>query len=522
MRSIPHLCLFILLIGMLPAGGYAQTVTFDQVRKLRTRGIGTIENDNQVVGYYFFYEQDKADRQNRNYILQVTDAAGKSVMRKSLTRPKRVVLSEVSFNGSAFLLFFKDPKERSFEFVTYDRSGERIGRKFRKDLSRPEFFGAKTTISGEETEREVYPVANQGFVVYGNHPEEKRGYTVTYYPNDFDRQSDWTKKSKPKLVQKAFFSDFADGVLYNLIYDYKRTNRKKITIAIQAIDLASGKIRYETPVIAPPAPLTVINSFYDEASKQLFAVGTFHKDNTNAFGQPRGIYVMTLDADGKRKHIKMLDYDSAFDDFVEMSKRGKIKEEGGGLIYFHRMIRRGDRVFLIGENYKKTADGLGIASAVLGGDGNLTKIQIGNMTILELNEKLELVDYQSFDKTRSNVYPNNFDPTLVPIAVLGNMLRQSGDFDYLFTTTSRKDNNFYASYLNFMRDKEAKGLRKRRLTVGTIVFDEEAGFTEDKFQIDTRGTRIFRVMEGKPGYVMLLEYNAREKAVDLTPQKIEF
>ena len=102
------------------------------------------------------------------------------------------------------------------------------------------------------------------------------------------------------------------------------------------------------------------------------------------------------------------------------------------------------------------------------------------------------------------------------------MLRVTGLFDYLFTTTSKNGEQFFSSYLNLMRDDEAKGLFKRRLTIGTIVFDEESGFSEDKFQVDSRGTKIFRVLEGKPGYVMLLEYRAGEQSVDLTPYKIEY
>ncbi|HEY8400983.1 MAG TPA: DUF6770 family protein, partial [Cytophagaceae bacterium] len=51
-----------------------QNLKLDNVLKVKLRNMGTISTeDDQIKGYYYFYDVEKADKKNNNYMLKISD-----------------------------------------------------------------------------------------------------------------------------------------------------------------------------------------------------------------------------------------------------------------------------------------------------------------------------------------------------------------------------------------------------------------------------------------------------------------
>ncbi|HYG19607.1 MAG TPA: DUF6770 family protein, partial [Ohtaekwangia sp.] len=60
-----------LIVVFVVLAQFAQAQNFSKtgVVRMQLRNSGTIIQDNQVKGYYFFYNLDKKDKKNNNYLL---------------------------------------------------------------------------------------------------------------------------------------------------------------------------------------------------------------------------------------------------------------------------------------------------------------------------------------------------------------------------------------------------------------------------------------------------------------------
>jgi hypothetical protein len=74
MKKIQHFiqaCL--LLVGISFSALAQQKLEIDNVRSAYLRNSGTILENNEIKGYYSFYQSDKVDRKTNEYTLQIID-----------------------------------------------------------------------------------------------------------------------------------------------------------------------------------------------------------------------------------------------------------------------------------------------------------------------------------------------------------------------------------------------------------------------------------------------------------------
>src|SRR6187549_43258 len=101
---------------------FAQTLNKTNVTDVKLRNAGSIIQNGQVKGYYNFYNLEKQDRKNNNYLLSVTDENLREINSVNIVRPDTYLLIEGAFNGESFGFLFYDAREHTLELIAYDRT----------------------------------------------------------------------------------------------------------------------------------------------------------------------------------------------------------------------------------------------------------------------------------------------------------------------------------------------------------------------------------------------------------------
>lgn len=71
--------------------GLAQTVEFSNIRRMQGRGLGQIVSNDELSGYFAFYEVEKEDKKNRVYHVDLTDVNLNKAGGFDIIRPKNTV-----------------------------------------------------------------------------------------------------------------------------------------------------------------------------------------------------------------------------------------------------------------------------------------------------------------------------------------------------------------------------------------------------------------------------------------------
>ena len=129
---------------------------------------------------------------------------------------------------------------------------------------------------------------------------------------------------------------------------------------------------------------------------------------------------------------------------------------------------------------------------------------------------MKLKEVRLFKKASSNAGLPVSD--FASLALLGNMAKALGSFDYIDVQTDVNNPNRVAvNYLDYDR-VEDEG--KKTLYYGSIVFNNNK-YTVDKVPLSKIRGGTTRVYPAKPGYVMVLTYNKKEKKIDLDLVKLK-
>ena len=98
-------------------------------------------------------------------------------------------------------------------------------------------------------------------------------------------------------------------------------------------------------------------------------------------------------------------------------------------------------------------------------------------------------------------------------------IQMTDGFDYAFTVTDPEQDRYFSTYVDYDRSKGSDG-KKIGSYIGTIAYDK-GSFTVDKLPLQSSST-VYRVLPGKPGNVVILEYFRKEKRLDLRLEKINY
>jgi len=242
--------------------------------------------------------------------------------------------------------------------------------------------------------------------------------------------------------------------------------------------------------------LKVVSSMYDESSKF-----------SNA--KPIGFSIANLnDLTGKLDIIKDFGFSSDLGNVLDMKNDSKSED---GYIKAHNVIMLPDGgMILVGEFFRKTVSGVGMAMKLLnGGGGSASQATIEDMFLLRINSGLKATSVEKIEKDKERV-PLPSDG--LPVGLVARLLTYDHDFGYMYT-----DEGMDGSKSTVL----ARGsFGEEKYGTVALTVDNKKGFTTKRFDLQKEKHVTYHIVRGKPGYVMIIKYDSKAKTMSVNLEKV--
>jgi hypothetical protein len=485
----------------------AQTA-IENVFKVNQRSSGAIKEGTEVKGYYFFYANDKIDKNNYEWTLQITDENAKKIKDIKFQESKYVTILESSFNGTDLIFLFYNTDARTFEYQVYGADGKKK-HTYTRELTKKEKRYLELTYLAvedeEQTYKGLYPIEGKGFI--SNMPSrEDRDYTFQVDFFSSEKRKQWTYT--PTEGAKKFVGDYLgtfNGVVYFEVLKLTSLTDAKPDSYVLGLDLETGKQLFEKPTDYAkyrfyPASMSTLNG-------KAVIFGEYFSPNANiAKDNSLGFAFVGMDEKGTITSEKYCSWDLDLGKHLAVNSKGNIADFG--FMYVHNIIQAYDgSVFAIGEGYKKATSALGVASMVLGGGRSsisVLKLKVTNMILIKFDKDFNVKEAKIYEKNANNIeLPSGAEFVSTPL--LGKMVKYTyGEFDYAYSQTNKDNSAFTICYSDYVKGKNYKGT-----TFNSITYSE-GKITTDK--INTKSDAKWSIiLPSRQGQVLLLDFYKKEK-----------
>lgn len=496
----------------------AQTSRLESVLSIKLEKMGPIYQNKQVKGYYMFYEFDRIDRKNREYLLKILDENLELVGEKKIAGSNQLYVEDAGYDERNIMIKTVDPATYTIQHIIFDETAQRVDSRDlvldRRDFVRYREISAFGLV-GSNT---IHAITENGFVSISASRPGKTGYEIEYF------NPTATKKYWKYATDGSEMHEYASYLGGNATHIYTMVIKKKSALTniiepfLQSHNTATGKKEFEVPLRSGGYVMWPTNAFF-EGDQILISGGIYEDDDKLLKAKSKGLGLSAYDAKGKEiKKAKVM-----WEDVGDRIKaEAEVKKPTS--IFFHTVLKNqaGNYVF-VGESYRRAADGVGIALNVLsaaaggGSNANVTKLMIDDMVLLEATPEMKLKEVKLFEKASTNARLPVTD--LVSLSSLGLIAKSFGSFDYIDTQFDEQNpQRFSVNYLDYDRIDEEKG--GKTSYYGSIVFNN-GKYTVDKIPLKSTRTGIRRVYPAKSGFVMMLNYNRKEKQIDLELIKVK-
>ncbi len=499
---------------MLTTQMYCQTSKINEVNTFVLRNSGAILDKNKDVdGYYFFYMMDKLKKGKREFAIQLLDKNLVEVAKKTYIDDKNTFLMKSSFNNQGMMFAMANFSKEKITLLSYDKQANLTGTHEIPLESKEIKYYQLQQASGDFNV--LFPVEDKGFIFNKLEDNKKIGYSLKYYPTDGGKAWTYSSPEKSKEILSINPIEVNKDVVVALEFSRPNLLSRKVTITTIVIDVNTGKLLFEREYSKSNNPRLITNAFLNNDNSVVF-MGEYFKNGDNIFDdRSLGLFTEIIDFSGKTIKENLITWKDDVAKLMKVKEVSKIKDKG--YIYFHDIVRTNtNEYYAIGEYYKKTISAGGTALAVLGamggGVGNVgaTNLTITDAVIFKFDSEFQLKSIKEFDKGKSKAPSYDFGSPQLSAHTMSAL----GYFDYEYTQIDKQNDRFYACFIDYER---LKG-EKNKSAFKTIIYDE-GELTEDKIYLSNKD-KTFKVLPGKVGNVLLVEYDKKKKEINLHLEKL--
>ena len=516
MKKHLSILLLIALLAMQQNSIGQSKLSVENIKSVYLRNSGSIIANEEIKGYFLFYQSDKVDKKTNEYTLQILDENVNKVKDIKFIDSKNIVLIESSYNGSDIMFMFYDQDQKQLDYRVYAIDGkQKFSYQRPIDNKTKDYIAQQFAQNKEETQnKSLFSIEYRGFITAIPIRDDGRyTYEVSFYQTDKKKQWTYTPEEEGKFAAAQYLGA-SDSVAIFEINKKERLLSGKVHSWLMGVYLHNGKKAFEFMAngkekynFFPMNIATVRNS------SQFMLMGPyFDKDDRAMKDKSLGLGVWVMNNNGNIVTSKYNSWDGEISKHLKVDSRGRVDELG--YIYFHKIIQTQDgKIFAVGEGYKKVASALGIASKVIGGGTSAMKMKITDMLLLQFDNKFDITNAQIYDKN-SNSFELMSGAEFVGAPTLALMIKYMYDgFDYAFSQTDKTHSTFSVGYTDYVRSKDYKGL-----TFNAISYYNN-NITTDKINLKTSSSSM-RILPAKTGSVMILEYFKKDKRIDMHLEKL--
>lgn len=483
-----------------------QTTLSDVGENFSKTQSGTMYDSNHDVdGYFFFYMADKLKKGQREYAIKVLDNGLNEIANKSYVDSKNTGLLSGKFNNDALMFLLFNRKDEKYKLVSFNKKAEQQT-PVEVDLSKRELKYLEMVIQQGLAENILYPVDNKGFLFSRPLDNKKLGYAIKYLPTDGGKA--WEYKSPEKSDSLIMGSVMSANEKFVAVQELTKKGllSKKLNVKVKILDINTGEQLYQLVYEKKEDPRLITNIFFGEDKAMIVGEYFDPKDNIIT-DDSKGIFMQVFTEDGKLVKGGKVSWEKEIEPNIPADADGEKRKVKN--ILFHNVVKtqNGD-YYVIGEDYKKTLSALGMLS----NSNSKTQLTIEDAYIFRLDENFGLKNIEVFDKGKSRIPSiTDYGSAQLNARVLANF----GAFDYEFTQVDTDRDMFFATFIDYER---LKG-EKNKFAFKALIY-KDGKISQDKVYLPNSRKETTRVMAAKMGHVLILDYNRKEKKVNLHLEKL--
>lgn len=517
-RLLPALAVFCLSLCQVNAQA---KLSIDKVYSAYLRNSGSILEKGQIKGYFFFYQSDKIDRHTNEYTLQILDENLNKVSSIKFEDSKKISLLESAYNGGSLSFLFKNEDTKTLDMKIYDLDGKlkyTYSREY--DKRTEELMKQYETLHTDEgMNKNLFDQGDQGYVsVLPMRDGKQRTYEVDYYSSQTRKQWTYVPSDDAEKYAMAEYLGSTDSLIILEVMKKNHLLSNKITAHLVGVNFITKKKVFDLDNTTDAYTFVPSSVVPLAGTGKMMVMGSyFDKDENIGKDFSRGLAIYEIGTDGKVLSKVYNTWAGDFGRYLPTNSKGKI--EHVGYLYIHKLIRTPDnKLFVVGEGYKRVANAGGIALTALGALGGVrtnagvTKIMVTDLAIMEFNSQYKVTNatiYDKHDHTEVSSALSDYNSQ----HVLAMYLKMIGAFDYDFTTMNADKSNFTVCYSDYERTSEYKGR-----TFNAIRYNGTK-FNSDKIELKSKASTM-RVFPAKAGSIMILEYFKKDKRLDFRLEKL--
>ncbi|HLN95460.1 MAG TPA: DUF6770 family protein [Flavobacterium sp.] len=500
----------IVLLGFVAQAQNEKTLTDIGTFYLRNTG-AMVDKNKDVDGYYFYYVMDKLKKGQREFAIQILDKNLTEVAKKTYVDDKNTTLIESSFNNQNILFLMANFDKKKMTLLTFDRQANQTS-KVDMPLSSKEARYYQGMIQYGMMPPALFAVDNKGFLFSKLSDNDKMGYSLKYYSSEGGKGWEFNSPADSDEVVSISPLEVNEKVVVALEMARPGALSRKISTRIKVIDINTGKLLFEREYNKNAKPRFINNAFLNGDNTIVF-MGEYFKEGDNVLDDKSiGLFTEVIDFSGKTLSENFSSWDGDVSKVMKV-KNGKVSDKG--YVFFHDIIKTGNQhYYAIGEYFRKTANAGGIAANILSRGASTagnTQLTITDAVVFHFDANFKLVSVQDFDKGTSRV--SNLADFGSP-QLNAHITKVMGGFDYVYTQRDPANDRFYASFIDYER---LKG-ESNKFAFKSIIYDD-GQLSQDKIYLNSK-SKEFKVLPGKVGYVLLMEYNKKEKSISLHLEKL--
>ncbi len=478
----------------------AQRISIENILSFNVHQAGSITNNEKIEGHYLLYSLGKGNKKDKKYVLRILDTELNKVVDKNIIMNPFVKLVDVKSNGRSLAFRFLDLKERSSTIKIYDYVGNLLTS---KKIDFKKSGGVQLFAHGEDAYKDLVfeALPDFGYLHVSPQKNKKLNYSMNFISDDSEVKS-YLKTGDSEISQRVSNIFVSKNLIINQITAWEKGLPRRVNdLYIQCINSQSGQEEFSTKLESLEYNIDLLNGETSADHKNIILYGLILEDGKSKTSRPKGMIKIIFNRKGEIINSYTFDWK---DKSIKLDQG----EEAGNLFVHDFISSDNGNTFLITEQINKQFD-----PYMLSSPDPITTFTVDDIVIIELDKEFNLVSTQVIEKQKNDY---SFKGLVLGkgIKMISQVAKGKGYFDYAYNQVT--DEGFMIAYVNYERKK---GKKNGFVFGGATYTDGEYSF--DKIDISNKGIST-RVLQAKPGYVILMDYIRKEKTLEMRLEKINF
>ncbi|SMG42010.1 hypothetical protein SAMN05661096_02852 [Marivirga sericea] len=498
-RLYATLCFFIIAIS-----AKAQEKKIQDIVEVQLRNAGSIINNEIVVGHYLFYKTDRINRKTYNYELQILDQNLNEVGKHTVESSKHLFLMDAVYNGNSLMLKLYDYKNDKVMLQQLDNSAKLLSAEDREvgKIEKAQFRQMQSSKGAQAIF--LFPLKDFGFADFRTVKNKNYGYSIDYYSSQGGKN--WNYSSDPKLKTHLFptmlYGD--EDIMMNIIMEKDGLLSKDFNLNLMVLDSKTGKPLFRKSLDDSKYKLSPINGFRVDESGNFHLLGYYYNKESNIISSKSlGLFQYTLNNSGEIVSKNYISWTEDAGKFFKVDEKGEF--EDFGYVFFHDFVEDNmGNFYAIGEQYDKEFKGLGF------------DIVVKDMMIFKFDKDFNLTNIETIEKAENNISVPNaalFSPQMLAMIV-----KALNGYDYEFTTSSTDKDVISIGYQDYLEIKKESD----KYVFGNVFIADGKLSTDTIDLMEAEEEKRFKVLPSEAGYIVVLEYDEKEKELSIDKVKLNY